>query len=485
MSEQSKLYLQNIEENDRQVSNLNLQLSALDEVEKYVKSKSIAGNIVPSTFNINDPSLSQLLNTLTNAEAQYEKLKRTTAENNPIMLSLQEQIDKTKPDILENIKSQRRNIEAGKATLSESKGRYSAMLSTVPQKERQLVEVSRQQNIKNDIYSFLLQKKEETQYSITSILPDCYIVSNPTTSGSPVSPKKPFLMLLALAAPIAFCVLIISIKDILNGKILYRSDIEKLTSFPIVGEIIYEKLKSKIVTENAERSFIAEQFRLIRTSLKHQGTPPGNVKRILITSCIKGDGKSFISTNLAMSLARSGKKVVLMELDLHQPKLREVFEIPPSNGITDYLLGNVSEDEIIFPTTKHANLFLVPAGNLVAEPSELLVNGKLEILLNYLDAKFDSLVLDTAPIKVLTDGLVIAPLCNLVLNVIRHNHTPKSHIEMLNKDMESYNIENVAIIFNGVKNRGFGKYSYGFGHGYGHDIRSSYEEYSKKTKKIS
>jgi tyrosine-protein kinase Etk/Wzc len=485
MSEQSRQYLESIETNDRQLSTFNIQLSALDEVEKYVQAKSNNGNIVPSTFNINDPSLSSLLTKLSNAQAQYEKLRRTTAENNPIMLSLQDEIEKTKPNILENIRSERKNIDAGKATLMQAKDRYNSMLSTVPQKERQLVEVSRQQNIKNDIYSFLLQKKEETAYSITSILPDCYIVSNPTTSSVPVSPKKPFLGILALVIPAGFCIVLISLRDVFNSKILYRTDIEKITKYPIIGEIIQEKLKSKIVTENAERSFIAEQFRLIRTALKHQGSPPGNVKRILVTSCIKGDGKSFISTNLAMSLARSGKKVALFELDLHQPKLREIFDLPSSNGITDYLLGNVSEEEIIFPTTKHANVFLIPAGHLVEEPSELLVNGKLEILFNYLDKKFDTLVIDTAPLKVLTDGLVIAPFCNLILNVIRHNHTPKSHISMLNKDMASYNIDNVAIIFNGIRNRGFGKYSYGFGHGYGYDVRSSYEEYSKKIKKIS
>jgi len=485
ISEQSKLYLESIEANDKQLSALNLQLSALDEVEKYVQSKDNNGNIVPSTFNINDPSLSQLLTSLSTAEAQYEKLKRTTAENNPIMLSLQEEIGRIRPNILENIRSQRKNIEAGKATLTESKDRYAGMLSTVPQKERQLVEVSRQHTIKTDIYSFLLQKKEETAYSITSILPDCYIVSNPTTSGTPVSPKKPFLALFALIAPLALSVGMISVKDIFNGRILYRTDIEKLTSFPILGEIIYEKVKSPIVTENAERSFIVEQFRLIRTGLKHQVKPPGNIKRILITSCIKGDGKSFVSSNLAVSLARSGKKVALLELDLHQPRLSDIFEVPKQNGITDYLLGEAGEDEIIVPTTKHEKVFLLPAGHLIEDPSELLVNGRLEVLFKYLDSIFDVLVIDTAPLKVLTDGLVIAPLCNLVLNVIRHNHTPKSHIELLDKDMKSYDIDNVAIIFNAVKNRGLGKYSYGYGHGYGYDIRSSYEEYSKKNKKIS
>jgi capsular exopolysaccharide synthesis family protein len=485
ISEQSRLYLESIESNDKQLSALNLQLSALDEVEKYVQSKDNNGNIVPSTFNINDPSLSQLLTSLSTAETQYEKLKRTTAENNPIMLSLQEEIARIRPNILENIRSQRKNIEAGKATLMASKDRYAGMLSTVPQKERQLVEVSRQHTIKTDIYSFLLQKKEETAYSITSILPDCYIVSNPTTSGTPVSPKKPFLALFALIAPLALSVGLISVKDIFNGRILYRSDIEKLTHFPILGEIIYEKVKSPIVTENAERSFIIEQFRLIRTGLRHQIKPPAKIKRLLITSCIKGDGKSFVSTNLAVSLARSGKKVALLELDLHQPKLSEIFEVPKQNGITDYLRGEAKEDEIIVPTTKHENVFLLTAGHLVEDPSELLVNGRLEILFRYLDNMFDVLVIDTAPLKVLTDGLVIAPLCDLVLNVIRHNHTPKSHIELLDKDMESYDINNVAIIFNAVKNRGLGKYSYGYGHGYGYDIRSSYEEYSKKNKKIS
>ncbi len=480
MSEQSRQYLESIDANDKQVSALNMQLSALDEIENYTKSKTNAGSLVPSTYNISDPSLTQLLNNLSLAQTQYEKLKRTTAENNPIMLSLQEEIDKTKPKILENINSQRKSIEAGRSTLLQSKERYSSMLSTVPEKERQLVEVSRQQNIKNDIYSFLLQKKEETQYSITSILPDCYIVSSPTTPSVPVSPKKFFLAIIALVVPMGLVILIISLKDSLNRKILYRTDIEKITKFPVIGEIIYEDLKSKIVTENAERSFIAEQFRLIRTALKHQGTPPGNVKRIMVTSSIKGEGKSFVSANLAMSLARSGKKVAICELDLHQPKLKEIFNVSPHNGITDYLLGNVSEDEIIVQTTKHANVYLIQAGHLVEEPSELLVNGKLEILFNYLDTKFDALVFDTAPFKVLTDGLVIAPFCNLVIDVIRHNYTPKTNVEMLNKDMESYNIDNVAIIFNGVRKRGFGKYGYGYGHGYGYDTRSSYEEYSKR-----
>jgi tyrosine-protein kinase Etk/Wzc len=172
------------------------------------------------------------------------------------------------------------------------------------------------QNIKNDIYSFLLQKREETAYSINAANPDCTLVDEPASSIKPVTPKKPVLALIAGMLPLVLGFLVITIKEQLNRKILYRSDIEKLTSFPVIGELIYDKEQKNVFNPAKERSFIIEQFRQIRTALKYQGTPPGNYKRILVTSSVKGEGKSFISSNLAYSLAKSGKKVALLELDL-------------------------------------------------------------------------------------------------------------------------------------------------------------------------
>ena len=481
ISEQSRLYLQSIEENDKEINTLNMRMSALNEVENYVESKG-NGDIVPSTINIADPTLSQLVNKLSDAQSQYESLKKTTAENNPILQSLQEEINKTKPSILENIRNQKRSIASGKTYLDQINNKYSSMLSTVPKKERELVEVSRQQNIKNDIYKFLLQKKEETAYSISSALPDCFLVDQPTTSLFPVSPKKPLLAMLAGIFPFILGFLVVSLKDSLNSKVLYRKDIESLTKFPIIGELMFEKLDDTIVTKNNQRSFLQEQFRQIRAALKYQGNPKGNIKRILTTSSIKGEGKSFVSSNLAVSLARSGKKVGLLELDLHQPKLREIFGIDRGLGITDYLQGKATEKQIIIPTEAQPNLSLIPAGFLIEDPSELLHNGKLEILLNYLDAEFDVLIIDTAPVLALTDATTLAPLCNLVLYIVRHDHTPKTHIEFLDENMQAHNIENVALIFNGVKKRGYGRYSYGYGSGYGYESKSSYDAYSKKQK---
>jgi len=482
LSEQSRLYLQSIEENDRQANEYNLKLTALDEIENYVQSNSSKGGSIPSTLNLNDPTLTQLLETLNNSESEYERLRKTTAENNPIVLAVQEDINNTKPKILQNIRNQKKSLQAGRSYLNQVSGKYSSMVNSIPKKERELVEVSRQQNIKNEIYSFLLQKREETAYSISSALPDCFLIDMPASSLFPVSPKTPLLALLGLFFPFIIGGVIVNVKDALNGKILYRSTIEQLTKFPIIGELIYEKLENPLVTASSESNFISEQFRLIRTGLKYQGNPQGNTKRILVTSSVKGEGKSFVSSNLAISLAKSGKKVALLEMDLHQPKLSIMLNIEKEIGITDYLSGKTTMSEIIFESSLHPNLNILPAGHLIDEPSELLVNGKLEKLLEFLDAKYDHIIIDTAPVKAITDALTIAPLCNLILYIIRHDHTPKTHIELLDEELGSFNIENVAIVFNGVKNRGFGKSAYGNGYGYGYHVKSSYDGYKKKKK---
>jgi tyrosine-protein kinase Etk/Wzc len=482
LSEQSKLYLQSIEENDRRANEVNMKLSSLDEVENYVMSKSDKTSMAPATVNIDDPTLNQLLEKLRTSESELQRLKQTTAENNPIVQAVQDDINKTKPSILENIRNQKKSLQAGKAYLNQVSGKYSSMVSTIPKKERELVEVSRQQNIKNAIYSFLLQKREETAYSISSALPDCYMIDKPASSIYPVSPKKPLLALLAMVFPFMIGGLFINVKDTLNRKILYRTNIEQLTKFPIIGELIYEKLDNPLVTAGTDNSFLSEQFRLIRTSLKYQGVPQGNTKRILVTSSIKGEGKSFVSSNLAISLAKSGKKVALLELDLHQPKLSSMMNIGKEIGLTDYLSGKTTMSEIIFESFVHPNLNILPAGHLISEPSELLGNGKLEKLLEFLDAKYDHIIIDTAPVKAIADALTVAPLCNLVMYIVRHDHTPKAHIELLDEEMNSFQIENVAIIFNGVKNRGFGKSAYGNGYGYGYHVKSSYDGYKKKKK---
>jgi capsular exopolysaccharide synthesis family protein len=217
--------------------------------------------------------------------------------------------------------------------------------------------------------------------------------------------------------------------------------------------------------------------------VKNLTTPPGLIKRLVFTSSVEGEGKSFVATNLANSITRSNKKVVLMELDLHQPSICEMLGLERGIGITDYLLGKATAEEILLQTPFNPDLYFVRAGNLIEDASELLLSRKMEELLDYLNARADILIIDMPPINPITDFYVIAPLCDYTMYIVRHDKVRKNNIRMLHENMDSHNINNVALIFNGIKKRGIGQFSYGYGYGYGYDYKSSYDSYGKSKKK--
>lgn len=481
ISEQSNQYLRSIEQNDMELNKMQMQIAVIEEVDNYLNSGK-GGAMAPSTLNVSDPTLSPMLDRLYNKESELEKLKRTTAENNPIITSLEGEISRIKANIRENITNQRRSLKAGQTYLNRVSGQYNSMLNSIPKKEKELVEVSRQRNIKSDIYSFLLQKKEEATYALKSSMINSQVVELPASTTRPVSPKVPFIALLALVMPLGLGVSLVSLREFLNRKVLYRDDIHAMTDIPVIGEVIFDKDEKMILAKAGGRSFVQEQFRQIRTSFRNLVLNRGDYRRIMVTSSIEGEGKSFVATNFAISLARSGRKVVLVGADLYQPMLSEIFSLEEGKGVTDFLLGEAEPREILMPTAID-NLSIVPAGNLVKTPSELLLNGRLEVLLNYLDAMYDMIIVDTPPVKPVSDAYEIAQYCNFVLFVVRHDYTPKVNLQMLDQEMDTHNIKDVAIVFNGVKKRGMGKYSYGYGYGYGYDDRVMYDEYGKRKKK--
>jgi|SRR6185312_12205562 len=474
ISAQSKQYLTNVGESDQKLNDINMQLAVLAEVEKYVISKNNESGIVPSTFGISDKLLSQLIEKLYDTEIQYERLKKSTAKNNPILISLNNEIEKIKPNILENIKSQRQSLEAGKENLTQTNNKYSELLRSVPLKERQLVEISRQQAIKNNIYSFLLQKREETALSLNSTVPDSRLIDKAESSFLPVWPKKTLIYAIGILGGILLCVLWIGIKEILNNKILFRNEIESMTMIPVMGEIAYDKSKKLIVIKSGEKSLVAEQFRFLRASLSKSGAS-SKIKRIMVTSSISGEGKSFVAANLAASMALAGKKVILIDLDLHKPAIHSLFNIDPGNGVSDFLSGTEKIENLITTTDVNVNLCIIQAGHIPADPSELILNGKLKILMNHLEAHFDILIIDTAPALAITDAYIIGSRCDANLYVVRHNFTPKVHVQLLDENTGMYKMKNIGVVFNAVKKRGTGKYGYGFGYGYNFDYGYGYQ----------
>jgi len=466
ISAQGQIFLQTVAANDQKISDVNMQLAVLDQVENYVTSKEGKGGIVPATLGVQDPVLTQLLEKLSDLELQYTQTKKIVPENNPAVIALVDGINKLKPAILENIQSQRKNLLAGKNDLESTNNRYSSMLKTIPEKERELLGISRQQAIKNNIYTYLLQKREETALSFASAVADSRIIDKAETPDVPVSPKKKLIYLGAILGAVIFGVAFIYIREMLNRTIQDRSDIEKYTDIPFLGEVNYDRSKSPIVITEGKRSFIAEQFRQLRTSLGYMGIDETH-KRILVTSSVSGEGKSFIAINLGISLALMEKKVALLELDLRKPKLSNQFKISPAKGLSNYLIGKL-EAAALIKETGIENLFLIPSGPIPPNPSELISNGRLQELLIYLEKTFDYIIIDTAPVNPVTDAYIISPIANVTLYIVRHDYTPKIFLQRLATQHKMNSLKNPAIIYNGIKGKGFSKYGYGYGYGYGY-----------------
>ena len=466
ISTQGTLFLQNVSANDQKLSEVNMQLSVLDQVEKFVTKKDNSnGAIVPSTLGVSDPMLSQLLDKLYTSELEYNQLRKTVGENNPKLVTVEDRINKIKPNILENIQSQKQSLQAAKQNLFETNSAYNSILKTVPQKERQLLDISREQQIKSDIYSFLLQKREESELAYASTVSNNRIVDDAQAGRDPVSPRRLLIYLIAIVVFLGLGIAIITIRESFTGKVLYRSEVESRTSIPIIGEVAFDKSKNPIVIEAGRRSLVAEEFRKLRISLSFLGID-ANHKKILVTSSISGEGKSFIAANLAVSLALTGKKVALVDMDLNNPSLSKILNISPDHGVTEFLTGEKDPEEIIKVIDEHKNLFFIPSGSLPENPSELLSNGKVKELIDYLEGIFDMVIIDTSPLVLVTDGYILTGLCDATLYVVRHKYTPKMLIKRIDENNHINPINNPAIIFNGVKSRGFFKNNYGYGYDY-------------------
>lgn len=466
-SSQGELFLKSVNENDQKMSEVSMQLSVLNQVEKYVKSKDNTGGIVPSTLGVKDGMLSKLVEDLYDTEINYEKLKKTSGENNPITTSVKDKMDKMRPGILENINNQRNNLEASRANLSSSNNVYTSMLSTIPQKERDLIDIDRELTIKLGIYNFLRQRLEESGLAHADISTGARVVDPAQSTPFPVSPNGKMIYIVAFVFGLGLPAGFIAAKEMLNRKVMFRAEIEKLTSVPIIGEIIHDTSKTPLVILEGKRTFIAEQFRRIRTSLSYLGLN-SQKKKILITSSLSGEGKSFVATNLALSLALAGKKVVLLEFDLANPSLSNKLGVSYEMGASTYLWGEAEPEEIIKRTSVNENLFFIPSGPLPENPSELLMSDRVKELLEYLDAIFDIVIIDSAPAGLLSDAYVLSPMCDATLYVVKHKYTPKLNLERLDEENSVNTLKNMGIIFNGIRSRGFTKNGYGYGYGYGY-----------------
>lgn len=473
LGDQASLYLNNVGDLDKKSSEVEIQLDVLKDVQRYVDNKGSKPGTVPSQLLITDPTLAGLLQKLYDAEFQLDKISSINGEKSDAVIMANEAVHRIKGDIRENIGNIRTNLNAVKNNVDSRISMNNGMLKGIPQKERGLLDISRQQAIKNNIYTYLLQKREETALSSAGTTPDLRVLEK-ATAGGPIKPVAKNFYMVGLLLGLAVAVLFVLLREQFNRKILFRSEIEEKTKVPVVAEIMQTQTKDTIAIAEGKRTIIAEQFRSLRTNLAFMGLNDEQ-KTLLVTSSISGEGKSFIALNLAMSITLNGKKVALMEMDLRKPKLSKYLGINRDPGISSYLINKASIDEII-KTTPYPNLFVVSAGPIPPNPTELIGSKKFGEMMELLKAKFDYVIIDSAPIGPVTDSQLLGIYADTTVYVVRHGLTPKVFLRMIDDLYQQKKFNNMAIVFNGLKRRGFsflsygnGYGSYGYGYGYGSD----------------
>ncbi|THU40211.1 polysaccharide biosynthesis tyrosine autokinase [Niastella caeni] len=482
LGEQSKQYLENVGSNDRKMADLSMQLAALEEMERYVKSNENKGDVVPATLGISDPVLGELMQRMYNAKVEYEKMMKSTAENNPFAIEVAKEIEQTRPLILEKLRSHRINLDASKKDLASITGSYNSMLRTIPKKERELMNISREQGIKTSIYNYLLEKREQTALASSSAVSDSKIVDMARSSPDPVSPKKTLVYLAVLACSIGLAIGLVSAREMLNKKVLFRSELESLTVTPIIAEISANRKKESLLKTGSKVSVVAEQFRHLRAAIGLIGRQKEiNVKRILVTSSISSEGKTYISTSLAKSLALAGKKVVLVDLDIRKPKASSILGVAHIAGVAEFLEGKKLPEEIVADTMDE-NLYVVGAGRGEDNSRELILSGRLNNLLTFLSPRFDYIILDASPIDPVSESYVFSDYCDLTLFVIRHGRTPKAMVQILDSNNKFRALKNPHIVFNGIRSRGILKGMYGYSYGYGYE--NVYREKQRRRSKL-
>ncbi len=485
----------NAEYEKKQVEN-GTQINLVRDLAKYINDASNQHEVLPSNIGLADVGLSTQIDRYNEVIIERKRLLRTSTESNPAIVNLDTSIRAMRANVQTTINATLQGLLITKSDLDREANRFSRRISNAPGQERQYVSIARQQEIKAGLYLMLLQKREENAITLAATANNAKIIDDAIADENPVSPKGKMIYLIALVLGIGIPVGAIYLIGITKFKIEGRADVEKLTSLPIVGDIPLTEDKegnngSIAVFEN-QNNLMSETFRNIRTNI--QFMLQNDKKVILVTSTVSGEGKSFVSANLAISLSLLGKKVVIVGLDIRKPGLNKVFHLPrKEKGITQYLANpeiDVMENVQVSSVSK--NLYILPGGTVPPNPTELLARDGLDKVIATLKKEFDYVILDTAPVGMVTDTLLIGRVADLTVYVCRADYTHKAEFTLINELAETNKLPNICTIINGLDMKkkkygyyyGYGKYGkyygygkrYGYGYGYAQEANTQEDE---------
>lgn len=446
---QGQTFIQTVAQNDAALNQVNIQLAALNDLQKYLVNQSNKRGSAPATIGLNDPVLLSLISGLTQLELQRDHLAQTTADGNPVLQGLDNQIKATRTSISDNVQTMKSQLTSSQQQYEAKNQKLEGQIRNIPQQDRSLTNITRQQQIKNNLYTYLLQKREETAVAFASAISDSRTIDTAQSSNGPVKPVPIVIYALFGLVGLLIPTGAIAGRNAFNNRVTRRGDVEDVTQVPILGEIMKKRHRDVLVVAPKSQSYIAEQIRTIRTNLQlMRETTDSQV--MLFTSSMSGEGKSFISLNLGASLSMLSQPTVILEMDMRLPKLHQAFNLDNSVGISTYLNNEATLDEILQPVPGYPNFFIIPSGPLPSNPSELLSGPHLKQLIDELRTRFSYVIVDAPPIGIVTDAQLIAPFADTTLFVVRHDVTPKRCLKIIDTLYREQRFQKLNIILNAV-----------------------------------
>ncbi len=463
--------------NDKSV--FQLQMQYYNYLSDYLNVSSSKGVIIsPSVMGITDPVLIKLVNEYSDLKKEIERIEFNIDTDQPAVTHMIQQADEVREALKENV---RNGIAGLKLIILESDKKISEVeveMNKLPSTERNLINIQREFDLNNSVYTYLLEKRSESGIAMASNVSDNRIIDEASDySSALIKPKTRINLLIALILGLFFPMGVIVLIDFFNDKVMDKRDIEKKTRVPVIGYISHSDGKNEIAVVDKPGSSLAESFRSVRTAIKYF-VKENEVAVIAISSTISSEGKTFISINLAAITAMLGKKVLLIGLDLRKPRINKIFEFEKSKGMSTYLSGNCEYEEVI-KKTQIENLYYAPSGPIPPNPAELIETELMKKFMERIKKEFDFIIIDTPPVAIVTDTLLLAPYIDVTLFIVRQRYSSQSTLEMIDHLSKQGELKNMAIVINDISLSGYYGYGMRYGYTYGYGYSYGYNYYSR------
>ncbi|WP_116126095.1 GumC family protein [Lewinella sp. IMCC34183] len=458
-------YLAQMNTADAQLAELQIRRDLIQDISNTLEQTGDGYEMLPVSSEIISGVLAQLITEYNTLIFEREQRLESVTPDHPMMATYNEQLEDLKRNIDRSVRSLLRETNERVAKIEERIRPLQAQMNRMPANEQRMLQIMRQQTIKQNLFMFLLEKREEAALTIAAQVPNTRIIDRASSSSVPISPNRPAIYLLAIGMGLFVPGSVIFLRELLGTRIGTEKEIMKFMPYPVVGRIIKTSDHHQVIVTKTNRNGAAEAFRLLRTNLGFLLSNDQQSSVIMVTSSVSGEGKSFIATNLSAALALSKKRVVVVGLDMRKPKLAEMVTDEKldhkATGLSNYLIGKSTYEEILRPTAQEG-LSLITSGPLPPNPAELLMEDRMATLIENLRRDFDVVILDAPPVGVVTDGLLMKEFVNITLFITRIGVTPKKSIGYINEMIEAGKLPRVNLVINGINP----KASYGYGYGY-------------------